>query len=227
MGNLATGSKTKSPNGLLARHLLRAFDRDRDLLREAGRPSHDKHGPARLTGTASMLPAREIVDLNERIRRLSTLLSAVSGPGNDLRIGLCADPVPLHCTPEQLDLALIEAVAHMRGLLSGPGSIVLRTKRVNHHAILALGAREDGAATFRFGSLRVPPRPLPVARFGAIRRLAVEAHGRLRFQAPSTLILILPTVLKLAGGKRPNISVPTDPNQTKETIDGQRQPVAA
>lgn len=225
MSNLATGSRTKSPNGLLAGHLLRAVDRD--LLREAARPSRDKHSPVRLTGTGSMVPAREVVDLNERIRRLSTLLSAVSGPGNDLRIGLCDDPVLLHSAPEQLDLALIEAAAHMRGLLSSPGTIVLRTKRVNHQAILALGAREDGGAVFKFGSLRMAPREAPASLFGAVRRLAVEAHGRLRFQAPSTLILRLPTVLKLAAGKRSDISLPTHPSQTKEMIDEQRQPVAA
>lgn len=227
MRNLATGSSTKSPNGLLAGNLLRTFGRHDDLGREAARFSRDKRNAARSTGTASIRPVHEIVDLNERVRRLSTLLSAVSGAGNDLRIDLCADPTPLHCGAEQLDLVLIEAVAHMRSLLSGPGTIMLRTRRVNHHAILALGAREDGSGAFRFGSLRVPPRLRPASLFGAVRRLAVQAHGRLRFRAPSTLILKLPTVLKLADGKRPDMSVPIHPSQTKEIVDEQRQPVAA
>lgn len=166
------------------------------------------------------------LDLNSGILRLSTLLRGLAGAGNDFRLDLASSNAAVRCSQDDLAVAMFEAVSQARTLLAGSGTIVIRTRLIGHHVFLIVAAREDGAAAFRFGSLRLPPLPQTADCFAAARRLATTCHGRSCQRGAATLALKLPTVLSLSvRNRRDHVPPPLPPK--KESCHENRQPVAA
>lgn len=186
---------------------------------------HWPHGHSGAPGAQPQGVATK-TDLNARIRRLSTLLFGLSGHANELRLDLDHGAASVRCSTDGLDLALLESVTQARNLLVCGGTITVRTRQVGHHVYLIVAARDDGAAAFRFGSWRVPPLPAISARFPTARQFAQACHGRFRTRSPATLILKLPTVLKLAVPNRLVLDLPHLPT-LKERRRENRQPIAA
>jgi hypothetical protein len=168
----------------------------------------------------------ETIDIDARIRRLSTLLTVLAGTNNELRLDMCDSCGVLHSRPQLLELAIVEAVSQLRHRLAGPGEITVRTRALRHHALIIVAAREFGDAVFRFDARRTPTPMATDRMFGSAHRLAQECHGILRQRGGEILILKLPTVLKLVS-KRPACAAPFPPHMLKETSCDQRHSVAA
>ncbi|MGN6121504.1 MAG: hypothetical protein ACTHOJ_00970 [Sphingomonas oligoaromativorans] len=180
-----------------------------------------------IKGSPDAEPTRhETIEINARIRRLSTLLTVLAGTNNELRLDMCDGCRELHSRPRLLELVIVEAVSQLRHRLAGPGVITVRTRALRHHALIIVAAHEFGDAVFRFGARRTST-PLATDRmFGSAHRLAQECHGVLRRRGGEILILRLPTVLTLVS-KRPTFAAPFPPHMLKEKSDDERHSVAA
>lgn len=182
---------------------------------------------AEIIGSPHPASARhETIDIDARIRRLSTLLTVLAGTNNELRLDLCVGSRELHSRPQLLELAIVEAVSQLRHRLAGSGVITVRTRALRRHALIIIAAREYGDAVFRFGARRTSTPLATDTRFKAAHRLAQESHGVLRRRGGEILVLRLPTVLTLVS-KRPAFAAPVPPHMLKEKSDDQRHSVAA
>lgn len=183
--------------------------------------SYQGVGPA-----VAAIPFR-VIDVNDRIGRLSTLLTILAGANQRLELDLVEGPLRVRCRPESLEMALLEAVSELRHQLAQAGTIVIRTRRLRHTMLLLAQAREDGAAAFRFGSSRSAATRRGTPHRAAATRLARECHGVARWRGAALLSLRLPTVLMLVAGEpaTPRASLPHPQDMEMEHED--RQPVAA
>lgn len=72
----------------------------------------------------------EVVDLNQRIRAMMTMLETTLGAGVTLAADLDQDLSPVEVDPGQLEVALLNIVVNARDAMPDGGAIVIRTRNV-------------------------------------------------------------------------------------------------
>ncbi len=180
--------------------------------RPCAAPSFARAGAARGGG--------ETFSLDGRIRALGDMLPGSTPAASALRLDLRDGGSLIHCLPQQVDLAVREAVSQAADLITAGGTIIVRTRLVGHHVYLIVSPRDRAAGAGRAKACRAN-----ADRYGEALRLAAASHGRARLRGPATLIVKLPAVLTLAARNRQIVKLPTFA-PLKEMTHEDRQPIA-